>query len=95
MSTGKRSDRVDQAVRAVPPLSHLFFPAPPTPRSERLEQAIRALTGDIFCCTYVSCAKKKLLYIISFKVHVILSLMRGRGTLQTAERLMTVFSDWG
>ena len=96
MSTGKHSDRVDQAVRAVPPLSHLFFPAP-SPRSERLEQAIRAwLTGDIFCCTYVSCAKKKLLYIISFKVHVILSLMRGRGTIQNAERLMTVpYSDWG
>ena len=85
-----------------------FFPAP-TPRSERLEQAFRALTGDIFCCTYVSCAKKNLLYTISFsarvslallslrknrglfvvyisfKVHVILSLMRGRGILQNAE----------
>ena len=48
MSTGKHSDRVNQAVRAVPPLSHLFFFPAPTPRSERLEQVFRALTGDIF-----------------------------------------------
>ena len=67
MSTGKHSDRVNQAVRAVPPLSHLFFFPAPTPRSERLEQAFRALTGDIFavlmsvvpkktCCTPLALA---------------------------------------
>ena len=75
MSTGKHSDRVNQAVRAVPPLSHLFFFPAPTPRSERLEQAFRALTGDIFCCTYVSCAKKNLLYTISFSARVSLALL--------------------
>ena len=58
-----------------------FFPAP-TPRSERLEQAFRALTGDIFCCTYVSCAKKNLLYTISLSARVslaLLSLRKNRG----------------
>ena len=94
-----------------------FFPPPPTPRSERLEQAFRAL---IFSAVLMSVVpKKNLLYTISFsarvslallslrknrglfvvyisfKVHVILSLMRGRGILQNAEHRMTVFSDWG
>ena len=75
MSTGKHSDRVDQAVRAVPPLSHLFFFLAPTPRSERLEQAFRALTGDIFCCTLCQLCQKKLLYIISFSARVSLALL--------------------